>query len=144
MNFQIKGFRNRLMLLVVSVCLFIGCLLLLSETGFSQSGTEGGSPRVTGITSGRARAIGGALLGLVSVIMGWRARRGKGNNRLLAIIALILGGITIIVSVIHLYTSAGAVFGSGSGKAGAIVALVLGIAGSASGGMALRVEKKKF
>jgi hypothetical protein len=91
----------------------------------------------------------GAVIALVSLIMGWLAKArsnsanasGAGNNsnrRTQAIIALLLGGIAIVLSVVHLSTSAGAVFGSGSGKAGAIVALVLALIGTALSGLTLR------
>jgi hypothetical protein len=40
---------------------------------------------------------------------------------------LALGFVVIALSIVHLVTTAGAVFGSGSGKAGAIVALFLGL-----------------
>jgi hypothetical protein len=56
-------------------------------------------------------------------------------------LALALGLIAIVLSIVHLTTSAGAVFGSGSGKAGAIFGVVLGFIGMILGGMALRKNK---
>ena len=53
-------------------------------------------------------------------------------------VALSLGLTSIVLSIVHLSTSAGAVFGSGSGKAGALVALVLASFGIILSGVALR------
>jgi hypothetical protein len=104
--------------------------------------TDGDSPAVKGITTGRARALAGVVVGLISLGIGWQARirstRGTSNGRTGAIVALVLGLIGIILSVVHLSITTGAVFGSGSGKAGAIVALVLGLIGITLGGMAFR------
>lgn len=100
------------------------------------------SPVVKGITTGRARALAGAVVGLISLGIGWRAKirstGGTSNGRTGAIVALVLGLVGIILSVVHLSVTAGAVFGSGSGKAGAIAALVLALIGITLGGMAFR------
>lgn len=102
---------------------------------------DGDSPAVKGITTGRARALAGAVVGLISLGIGWwakiRSTRGTGNGRTCAIVALVLGLVGIILSVVHLSVTTGAVFGSGSGKAGAIVALVLALIGVTLGRMAL-------
>lgn len=122
---------------------------LVQENAFSQTAPDGTSQAVRGITAGRARSLAGGVIALISLILGWRAKvrsnparfSGAGNDgrkRTQAIIALSLGGIAILLSVIHLATSAGAVYGSGSGKAGAIVALVLALGGAALSGLALR------
>lgn len=66
-----------------------------------------------------------------------------GNKRTQAIISLSLGGIAIILSVVHLSTSASAVLGSGSGKAGAIVTLIPALIGMALSGLALRPKKER-
>lgn len=112
------------------------------DTTNSKTTTDGDSPVVKGITTGRARALAGAVVSLISLGIGWRAKirstRGASNGRTGAIVALVLGLVGIILSVVHLSVTAGAVFGSGSGKAGAIVALVLGFIGIILGGMALR------
>jgi hypothetical protein len=104
------------------------------------------SAYVKGITAMRARALAGVVLGLSSLIIGWRAKRsltkGSNNSRNGAILALVLGSISFILSVIHLSITAGAVFGSGSGKAGAIVAIVLSLIGITFGGLALRANNK--
>ena len=126
---------------ILTVCLVAASVFLATEQAFAQA-ADGNPPAVTGITPGRGQALAGALVALVSLIMGWRAKgREYPARRTQAIIALSLGGIAIILSVIHLGTSAGAVFGSGSGKAGAIVSLVLAVAGVTLSGLALRPKK---
>jgi hypothetical protein len=99
-------------------------------------------PPAGAITSGRARALVGVVVGLMSVVIGGLAlarsagRIGTGSGRVGAIVALVLGLVGIILSVMHLGTSTGG-FGTGSGRAGAIVALVLGLIGMNLGGLAL-------
>lgn len=51
---------------------------------------------------------------------------------------LSLVGIVIILSLIRLSTSAGTVFGSGGGKTGTIVILVLALIGAALSGLVFR------
>jgi len=87
------------------------------------------------ITSGRARALVAAAVSLISVIVGGLAL-GRFRGRTGAIMALVLGLIGIVLSVVHLGTSTGG-FGTGSGRAGAIVALVLGLIGVNLGGLTL-------
>jgi hypothetical protein len=100
-----------------------------------------GSTYISGMTTGRARALAGVAVGLISLVIGWRARArsaaGIGNVRTAAILALVLGFIGIILCVLHLSVSAGAVFGSGSGKAGAIVGSVPSLIGMTLGWLAL-------
>jgi uncharacterized protein DUF6223 len=94
------------------------------------------------MTSGRARALVGAVVGLISLVVGGLAlarssgRSGTGNGRACAIVALLLGLVGMILSVVHLGMSTGG-FGTGSGRAGAIVALVLSLLGTNLGGLAL-------
>jgi hypothetical protein len=116
-------------------------------TTVTAKSDDGSSPTyVKGITSMRARALVGVALGLISLIIGWKARKranagigNKGRNG--AIVAISLGAISIVLSIIHLNITAGAVFGSGSGKAGAIFALVLAVIGVTLSGLALRQKK---
>jgi hypothetical protein len=101
--------------------------------------TGGASPGM-GITSGRARALMRAGIGLISVVCGGLAVarskgvNGTGKGRVDAIAALVLGVIGVLLSVVHLGGSTG--FGTGGGRAGAIVALVLGLIGVSLGGLA--------
>jgi peptidoglycan/LPS O-acetylase OafA/YrhL len=131
--------------LILLGCLLIAVSFLIPDQVFAQSAGDETSGTVKGITAGRAKSLVGGVLALVSLVVGWRANKvGSGmtsptrNKRTQATIALSLGGIAIILSLIHLSTSAGAVFGSGSGKAGAIVALVLALIGASLGGLSFR------
>lgn len=89
--------------------------------------------QVYGLTSGRAAALVPVVLGLISVIIAWWAlRRSAGSVsslRVKVIIGLALGVAAIIISSLHLART-NASIGSGSGKLGAIVALVLGMTGT--------------
>lgn len=100
------------------------------------------------LTAGRARSLVGAVVGLISLMIGALAlarsagRIGTGNGRTGAIVALVLGLIGIVLSVVHLGSSTGG-FGTGSGRAGAIVALVLGLIGMNLGGLALARSRRR-
>ena len=63
-------------------------------------------------------------------------RIGAGNGQAGAIVALVLGLIGMVLSVVHLGSSTGG-FGTGGGRVGAIVALVLSLIGTNFGGLAL-------
>lgn len=101
--------------------------------------------QVSGLTPGRAAALLPAVLGLISVIIGWialaRSAAHTGSGRLLAIGALGLGLIGIILSGLHLARATGAI-GTGSGRLGAIVALVLGLIGMAFGWLTLSRSRR--
>ena len=90
------------------------------------------------ITAGRARSLVAGVVSLISLIVGGLAlaRSASGKGRTGAIVALVLGLLGMVLSVVHLGTSTGG-FGTGSGRAGAIVALVLGLIGMSLGGLAL-------
>jgi len=144
---------------ILSAWLIIGFSFLAMEKTFSQANQkenkidtsvtakhDGTSPYVKGITAGRAKSLVGTVSGLISLIVGWRAKRhsnrGTGSGRTGAIVAFTLGLIGIVLSVIHLSTSYGAAFGSGSGKAGALVGILLGLIGMVLGGLALRPKRE--
>lgn len=115
-----------------SACLIISFIFLLSENAFSQD-----TPNyVSGITTGRAKALIAGAIGLICLILGWRAKARL--IRKVAMVSVMLGLIGIALSIVHLSTSAGAVFGSGSGKAGAIVALILSLTGISLAWLALK------
>lgn len=101
---------------------------LFNETGY-----------VKGITTARLIGIVELLLGLASVIFAIRSKKRLTIKN--AKIALVLGLLAIIFSTVHFITAAGAVFGSGSGKAGAILAFILGVAGLVLSRSALRRQK---
>lgn len=85
--------------------------------------------QVQGITSGRAASLLPILFGLISIILGVIAKKNAMNTMLSkqnkTILAIILGFIAIILSIRHLANSFSAQLGTGSGKAGAFVALTL-------------------
>ena len=94
-----------------------------------------------GPDSDRFRAVVAALLALSSVAVGAlalaRVRRiGQANVPALAIATLILGLTGAVVGVVHLADSEGG-FGTGNGRAGAIVALLIAQVGINLGGVAL-------
>lgn len=95
------------------------------------------SSTVTGITSGRAKSLVGGVFGLASFIIGWKA---KARKRRWVITALTLGVIAILLGVIHLVNVTGG-FGTGGGKAGAIVAVALGLVGCLLNLNALRIKR---
>jgi hypothetical protein len=92
------------------------------------------------ITIGRLTSIAIGVLGLISLVVGrqalarstapMRPRRGK------AIAALTIGLTVVVFSLLHLSLSVGG-FGTGSGKLGSIVAMLIGLTGAVLGGMAL-------
>ena len=92
------------------------------------------SARIVDVTSGRARAMVIAGVGLISLIIGGLALARSGG-RTAAIVALVLGLIGVVLSAVHLAGSTG--FGTGGGRAGAIVGLVLALIGTTLGGLVL-------
>ncbi len=99
------------------------------------------------LTAGRARSLVGAVVGLISLMIGGVALAraaghiGTGNGRTGAIVALVLGLIGLVLSVVHLGSSTGG-FGTGSGRAGAILGLVAGLIGTNLGGLALARSRR--
>ena len=126
---------------ILAVCIMFG-FFLLTQSAFTQtSQNTDNTSYVKGITAGRATAMAIGVLGLISLIVAWRAKlrfAKNSNSRNGVVVAFVLSLLSIVLSVIHLVTSAGAVFGSGSGKAGAIVALVLGLIGAVLSGLTLQ------
>lgn len=135
-------------LYILSVCIISGLSFLPTEKAFSQTSQKGeNTSYVKGVTPGRAKALVGVAAGLGSLIIGLSARRrsikqigpGKGKNG--AMIALTLGLTGVILGILHLSNSVGAVFGSGSGKTRAIFALILSLAGITFSWLVLRYRK---
>jgi apolipoprotein N-acyltransferase len=97
------------------------------------------------VTPGRLFSIVAGLLGIMSVVIGWRAlaRSAKqtGSRRFRAIMALVVGLIGVFLSGLHLATTTGG-FGTGKGRAGAIVALVIGSIGTSLGWRALKRSRQ--
>lgn len=118
---------------------FIALFTVISAASCSQSAPETN----VGFTAGRTRATAIAAAALISVVIGGLALArsagliGNGNGRNGAIVALILGLIGLILSIVHLGSSSTGGFGTGGGRAGALAALVLGLIGMILGGFAL-------
>lgn len=121
------------------LCLVIAIVTLLPTTTCGQSnGTKAdavhneNSTDVRGITTARARSLVGVGLGAISIGIGWVAKKRTNNMknpRALPIVGLILAISAIALSIAHLFSTSGG-FGTGGGKAGAIVALLLGLIGA--------------
>jgi hypothetical protein len=90
---------------------------------------------VIGTGGGRTGAVVAGLIALVGVVAGVRARFRSGG-RDAAIVALVTGLLGAALAVLHLATSSGGI-GTGNGRAGAIVAVALGVGAMALGWMAL-------
>lgn len=116
---------------------FVLFIILAPAAVFAQDAIKS-----TTITSGRARALVGVVVGLTSLVIGIKSRSRSGNpisnksGQTKAIVALLLGVIGIILSLVHLVNSTGG-FGTGGGRAGAIVALVVSLIGLLLGGRSL-------
>jgi peptidoglycan/LPS O-acetylase OafA/YrhL len=123
--------------------LLVAIFVFAADKAYSQASDREGY--VTGITPARGRSLAGVALGLVSLTIGWRVKSrssvGKSNRRSWAMIALMSGLVAVVLSIFHLYTVDGG-FGTGGGKAGAIVALMLGIIGAGLNGVVLRSNVK--
>lgn len=82
------------------------------------------------LTTGRLWSIVAGLIGLTGIIIGRlaliRSARRISSARSMSIAAIVLGLISIAISLLHLASTTGG-FGTGKGRAGAIVAIVLGL-----------------
>lgn len=141
---------------LIAIWLTVSFSVLAMDYAFSQTDQGNGiettrgkddttTTYVTGLTSARARSLVGGVVGLVSVIIGWRVKTrlavNSSSNRSWTTVALVLGLGAIVLSVVHLANVTGG-FGTGGGKAGAIVALVLGLIGTSLSGLAFRQKMK--
>lgn len=92
------------------------------------------------ITTGRLTSIAIGILGLISLVIGRQALARSNTpmrpRRPKAIATLIIGLTVVVLSVLHLSLSTGG-FGTGSGKLGSIVAMLIGLTGSGLGCLAL-------
>ena len=92
------------------------------------------------ITMGRLTSITIGVLGLISLVIGRqalsRSTAPMRSRRPKAIATLTTGLTAVVLSVLHLSLSSGG-FGTGSGKLGAIVAMLLGLTGAVLGSIAL-------
>ena len=92
------------------------------------------SPASYGMTSGRLVATLSAVLALIGVVMGGIAVFRPTTPAHLRMGAMVAGLIGVVVGGIRVMTASG--IGTGGGRAGAIVALVLGLIAVALGGLA--------
>ncbi|NLR59379.1 hypothetical protein HGH93_14780 [Chitinophaga polysaccharea] len=133
--------------LIVAGCLFTTTQIfsqgadIVNKTGTAETKkpglfNEGGY--VKGITPARAIGLAELLLSILSIVFAVRAR--KRSSLTGKKTALTLGLLAITSSILHFATTAGAVFGSGSGKAGAILAIILSLVGIVLSGSILRRE----
>ncbi|MFC0776409.1 DUF6223 family protein [Terrimonas alba] len=133
----------------ISFVLIVGLTSFLSNEVFSQVAETGSNNSklfneggyVRGITPARAIGLVELALGLSSLIIATRAK--KSSTKKNAKIALALGLGAVVFSAFHFFMTAGAVFGSGSGKAGAIIAFILGFIGIILAFLTLRSRNTK-
>ncbi len=127
----------------VVIVLFLGIGFLTCEEAFSQVAdtatnnsklfNEGGYVR--GITTARAIGLVELGLGLASLVIAIRAKKSSAKKK--AKTAMILGLVAAAFCIVHLITTSGAILGSGSGKAGSIIAIILSLIGIAFAGRTL-------
>lgn len=127
---------------LVAAILGLGILLSTGLAFGANADDNQPSPtRVYGMTSGRLWATIDAVAGLISVIMAGRslarsaASAGTGGNKG-ATVAMVLGLIVVAYAALHLTMFTGD-FGTGGGRAGAFVAMGLGVIGILLSGIAL-------
>ena len=117
--------NNRLLLFCLSI-------VTPAASAFAQAATPSPDPSSYGMTSGRLLATSAAVIGLIGVVIGGLSlARPASWSRIGAIIA---GLIAALVGGFRVITASG--IGTGGGRAGAIIALVLGVIAIALGGFA--------
>ena len=118
------------------ITVFLLVTIVVAATVFAQDGDA----VKRGLTTGRLESILISLLGLTSLILSIRHFRSSGNSsprkRKGIMIAGLAGLICIILASVHIANSTGG-FGTGSGKAGAIVAIGLGLTAIILSGISL-------
>jgi hypothetical protein len=91
------------------------------------------------ITLGRLTSLVIGLLGLIGLFIGSQALARASRPKAKA--ALITGVLVVLLSALHISLSSGG-FGTGSGKLGAIVAMLTGISDIVLGGIALARSRR--
>ena len=118
------------------IAVFFLATIVVTTTGFAQDGDA----VKRGLTTGRLESILISLLGLTSLILSIRHFRSSEisspGKRKGVMIAGLAGLICIILASVHIANSTGG-FGTGSGKAGAIVAIALGLTAIILSGISL-------
>ena len=111
----------------VALSVIVGALLLAPVAVFAQGtgGVEAGDA-----TSGRTLATVAAVVGLVSTVFAgrtfFRGAKGTHNHRTATITAL-TGAVVVAYALFHLSKYTGGL-GTGDGRAGAILAIIFGLA----------------
>src|SRR5690606_7287696 len=111
------------LILVISLAIItlpLDALATQSDLSTEIESVDGKDPGyVKGVTPARARSLVGGFIGLLSLILGWRAKaRLKSNvgaSRGWSITAVALGALAIVLSIIHLTYNTGG-FGTGEGR----------------------------
>ena len=97
------------------------------------------------ITTGRLWSIVAGVVGLAGLIIGrialLRSARNIRSAQRMGSVALIMGLISVIVSGYHLASTTGG-FGTGKGRAGAIIAMIIGLIGIIFGRLALTRSRR--
>lgn len=91
--------------------------------------------------AGRTVPTVAAVVGLVSVVLGWLALRRVRDGRARAFAAAGSGLASVVVGGLHAANAAGGL-GTGNGLAGAVAAVVLGVVGLVLGGLVLARSRR--
>jgi hypothetical protein len=97
-----------------------------------------------GLTAGRTQSLAGLAIASIGAIVGWLAvaRSTGGRQHRRGVVAALAGLIGVVLAVRHLTTASGAI-GTGSGKLGAIVALLVAMFAAALGGLAVARARRR-
>ena len=119
--------------------------VLFTDNALSKTQQVQEVPR--GITKDRAAALVGVAIGLTGLIVSLRARKRSlhtpSGGRSMTITSLALGLVAALYSVVHLLNTPGG-FGTGGGKAGAVIGLILGCVGALISGLTLSRSRKNI
>jgi hypothetical protein len=132
--------RSRIAHLLAAAVLV--CVFGLAGPATAQVSVEPVAVNAYTLTPRRIMASGAAMTGLIGAVIAGLAlarsadRRGTGNGRRGAIVALVLGPIGLGIGGLVVATADGSL-GTGNGLGGGIVAMMLGLIGTALGGLAL-------
>ena len=142
---NIKRTFSYILVALAAIALYFGLVhLVLMAANVSKSAPS----TVYGLTAKRQFALVALGFGLLSVIFGWRTFRKSAshtsilNGKNWAIVAIVIGLIAVIGSVLNLATANGGP-GSGNGVLGSAQALVLGLTGMLLGGLAIVRFRRK-
>ena len=129
---------------IMKYAIVILCALLLLPTIAFAEVTDGNVGHK--LTPGRLWATTDAVVGLISAILAGRAlsrstRRIGNGGRNGAIVAMVVGLIVSAYAVLHLNVFTGG-FGTGAGRAGALIAILLGLTSMVLAGITLSRSRR--